>query len=151
MDERFDQLEEKLDELSDKLEEFSDKLEELSDKFDDISRDIEDSVECAISDMTSDVECAAENAVESAVSDLNVGQTPLITIFSQDKKFILPVYSVEARRLKKGEEPYAIYAQYTSSGHMRVIGRYANKEAALVEMQKIFKAVFGGPKFYEVK
>ena len=144
MDERFDQLEEKIDELTEKID-------ELTDKFDDISREIEDSVECAISDMTSDVECAAENAVENAISNINAGQNPLLTVFTQDKKSIIPVYSFEARRWKKDQEPYAIWAQYTSSGHTKVIGKYDNKEAALSEMQKIFKAVYGGPKFYEIK
>ena len=70
---------------------------------------------------------------------------------SQDKKHIIPVFSFEARRLKKGEEAYVIYARSTPSGNTCVVGRYPNKEAALAEMQKIAKAIWNGPKFYEIK
>lgn len=145
--------------MQEKLESFENRLNELSRKIDDISAEITDSVNSAISDAMSDVECVVEDAAESAVnaaiedaiSNLNFGQAPLITVFSQDKKFIIPVYSFEARRAKKGEEPYLITAQYSPSGNIRTIGRYPNKEAALAEMQKLFKAVYGGPKFYEIK
>lgn len=149
MDERYEELEAMLSELSDKVGELIDKVEELGDG-------IEDKVEDAVSNITSDLESAVEDAAEYAISDavadLSVGsQQPLLTVFSQDKKHIVPVFSLEARRLKKGEEAYAIYAHSTPSGNTCVIGRYPNKEAALAEMQKIAKAIWNGPKFYEIK
>lgn len=149
MDERYEELEAMLSELSDKVGELIDKVEELGDG-------IEDKVEDAVSNITSDLESAVEDAAEYAISDavadLSIGsQQPLLTVFSQDKKHIVPVFSFEARRLKKGEEAYAIYANSTPSGNTCVIGRYPNKEAALAEMQKIAKAIWNGPKFYEIK
>ena len=145
MDERYEELEAMLSELSDKVGELIDKVEELGDG-------IEDAVSNITSDLESAVEDAAEYAISDAVADLSVGsQQPLLTVFSQDKKHIVPVFSLEARRLKKGEEAYAIYAHSTPSGNTCVIGRYPNKEAALAEMQKIAKAIWNGPKFYEIK
>ncbi|MBO4971731.1 MAG: hypothetical protein J6D45_02850 [Clostridia bacterium] len=144
MDERFDLIEEKLEELAAKLEEISCKVDSVSS---DIETDVENAVESAISDLS----CDLEGTVEDALSNVNVGQAPLITVFSQDKKFIIPAYAFEARRKKNGEEPYLIIAQASPSGNTRVVGRYDNKDAALSEMQKIFKAVYGGPKFYEIK
>ena len=149
MDERYEELEAAISELSDKVNELIDKIEELDDG-------IEDKVEDAVSSITSDLESAVEDAAECAIndamSDLNVGsQQPLLIVFSQDKKHIVPVFSFETRRIKKGEEPYAIYAHLTPSGNTCVIGRYPNKEAALAEMQKIAKAIWNGPKFYEIK
>ncbi len=148
MDERFDIIEEKLNELTEKLEEISCKVDSVSS---DIETDVENAVESAISDLSSDLSCDLEGTVEDALSNANVGQAPLITVFSQDKKFIIPAYAFEARRKKNGEEPYLIIAQASPSGNTRVVGRYDNKDAALSEMQKIFKAVYGGPKFYEIK
>jgi len=148
MDERFDEIDDKLGELSDKLEELSDKLDELSDNVDNISGDIETDVETAVED-------AVYGAVENAISDISVGQPPLITVFSQDKKFILPVYAVEARRLKKEQDPYGIYVQYTQSGSTRVVGKYPNKEAALAEMKELAEAInlstVNRTKFYKIK
>ena len=149
MDERFEALEDMVSDLSDKIDELIDKIEELGDG-------IEDKVEDAVSNNTSDLESAVEDAadyaINDAISEINVGsQQPLLTVFSQDKKHIIPVFAIEARRIKKGEEAYAIYAHATPSGNTCLIGRYPNKEAALAEMQKIAKAIWNGPKFYEIK
>ena len=149
MDEVYEELEDMLSDLSDKVDELIDKIEELRDG-------IEDKVEDAVSNITSDLESAVEDAAECAIndamSDLNIGnQHPLLTVFSQDKKHIIPVFAFEARRIKKGEEAYAIYAHAAPSGYPCLIGRYPNKEAALEEMQKIAKAIWNGPKFYEIK
>lgn len=149
MDERFEALEDMVSDLSDKIDELIDKIEELGDG-------IEDKVEDAVSNITSDLESAVEDAadyaINDAISEINVGsQQPLLTVFSQDKKHIIPVFAIEARRIKKGEEAYAIYAHATPSGNTCLIGRYPNKEAALAEMQKIAKAIWNGPKFYEIK
>jgi hypothetical protein len=104
MDEVYEELEDMLSDLCDKVDELIDKIEELGDG-------IEDKVEDAVSNITSDLESAVEDAAECAIndamSDLNIGnQHPLLTVFSQDKKHIIPVFSFEARRIKKGEEAY---------------------------------------------
>lgn len=149
MDDRYEELENLISDLSDKIDELTDKIEELGDG-------IEDKMEDAVSNLTSDLESAVEDAAEYAINDamssINTGNnTPLLTVFSQDKKHIIPVYAFEARRAKKGEEPYLIVATYTPSGYNTVVGRYSNKDAALAEMQKIAKAIWNGPKFYEIK
>ena len=74
---------------------------------------------------------------------------------AQDKKFIVPIYSVEARRVKKDQDPYLIMAQTSPSGNTRIIGRYPNKEAALTEMKNLAEAInlstVNRTKFYEIK
>lgn len=148
MDERFDTIEEKLEELSEKLE-------EISCKVDSVSSDIETEVENAVESAMSDLSCDIESTVEDAVSNISSGQSPLITVFSQDKKFIVPIYSVEARRVKKDQDPYLIMAQTSPSGNTRIIGRYPNKEAALTEMKNLAEAInlstVNRTKFYEIK
>jgi len=148
MDERFDTIEEKLDELLEKLE-------EISCKVDSVSSDIETEVENAVESAMSDLSCDIESAVEDAVSNISSGQSPLITVFTQDKKWITPIYSFDARRWKKGEEAYAVWGRTSPSGNQILIGKYENKEIALEQMKKLAKAVsaalLGGPKFYEIK
>ena len=146
-------MDEKLDQLESKLEELSGQLSELSDKIGDIVSEVESAVEAA-------VESVVEDAVYSAFDDSSANfssstSSPLITVFTQDKKHIVPIYSFEARRWKKGEEAYAVWGRISPSGDTRLIGKYENKEIALEQMKTLAKvinvALNGGPKFYEIK
>ena len=134
MEERLEQIEEKLEELYDKVEELANTLEY---KLDDLSSELEDAVECAVSDAVGD---KAASKMSSA---------PLMYIFTKDQRSILPICAIEARRWKKGEEPYAIWG-YTTSGDTKLLGHYDTKEGALAEVKKLSEAVKNGVKYYEM-
>lgn len=134
-------------------------MEEKIDNLEEMLSDISDKLDNIIDTVESAAETGAESGASSAIEDLEAsipqGQSPLITVISQDKKLILSAFSFEARRCKKGEDPYLIRANTSPVGYQYVVGKYDNKEAALNEMKNIAKAVSvalqGGPKFYEIK
>lgn len=128
-----------IEKLNSEIEELKEKMSELSEKIEELQDNIE-----------GDIEDAVDNAVEDTIYNYGEGGRRSMYILSQDKKILSSFVCVEAYRLKKNEEPYAITARVSNSiGH--VIGRYENKEAALAEIKRISQALAEGRTFYEVQ
>ena len=142
--------------MEDMLERIEELISELSSKIDDLESGIESAIESAVessmSDVESAVESAAEDAVESAMADhASSVSAPLLVVFTQDRKKILPVYSVRARRIKKDQAPYGIWVQWSASGASEMAGQYDSKELALSEVANIAKMISNGSTFYTMK
>lgn len=137
--------------MNDELDELKEKLGELSEKLDDITDNIESTVENAVQDSIEDaVANAVQDSIEDAVGGIGGEEKTTMYILSQDKKLFAPFTYIEAVRIKKGEEPYAINLSLRNCIGRR-IGKYENKAAALAEMQNIVNAFRGGVAVYEVK
>lgn len=132
-------------------DELRDQLAELIEKIDDLEDTIESAVESAVADAVEDaVTDAVEDAVQSASVGAPSGAKPAMYLLSQDKKNLLPFYSVRARRNKKDEEIYVIDHVFPN-WNSTMVGKYENKGAALAEMKNIADALCRGCTLYEMK
>lgn len=130
---------------SEESEGAGERLSELEERLDGIENRLDD-----VESQVDDAECVAEDAASSAVDDLYAKETNKMYLFTQDKKLLTPFLYVEARRIKKGEDPYAIIIQINNNNSRRG-GTYPNKEAALAEMARIAAALRDGKTYFEMQ